>query len=121
MRSAAWLGVSPWLLAGAAIAAPHCDPDDGSVHLPEGFCALVVADHLGHGRHVAVAANGDVYLRLRAQSKGGTIMDGFEGPEPIHHPAAARLRPVGLAEGPDGSFYVSDSEVGRIWRVLRRR
>lgn len=29
-------------------------------------------------------------------------------------------RPVGLAMGPDGSLYVSDSVEGRIWRILYR-
>ena len=32
-------------------------------------------------------------------------------------PDAARHRPVGLAEGPDGSLYISDDKSGRIWRV----
>ena len=26
-------------------------------------------------------------------------------------------RPVGLAVGPDGSLYVSDSQKGRVWRI----
>ncbi|MCG8467233.1 MAG: PQQ-dependent sugar dehydrogenase [Gemmatimonadetes bacterium] len=32
-------------------------------------------------------------------------------------PRAARHRPVGLAEGPDGSLFVSDSKQGRIYRI----
>ena len=30
-------------------AAPTCDPDNGGITLPAGFCALVVADGLGAG------------------------------------------------------------------------
>jgi len=47
--------------------------------------------------------------------------DGFAGPGPIMSPAEARFRPVGLAQGPDGSLYISDSVHGRIWRVMYRR
>jgi sugar lactone lactonase YvrE len=30
----------------------------------------------------------------------------------------AQHRPMGLAEGPDGSLYVSDSRNGKIWRIM---
>lgn len=33
-------------------------------------------------------------------------------------PGAAEYRPVGLAEAPDGSIYISDDTSGRIWRVF---
>jgi glucose/arabinose dehydrogenase len=29
-------------------------------------------------------------------------------------------RPVGVAEGPDGSLYFSDDKAGRIWRVVHK-
>jgi len=32
-------------------------------------------------------------------------------------PGPARYRPIGIAEGPDGSLYVADSQKGRIWRI----
>jgi len=44
--------------------------------------------------------------------------DGFLGPEPITNPGNAFFRPCGLAEGPDGSLYISDSQHGRIWRIV---
>lgn len=44
--------------------------------------------------------------------------DGFIGPNPITNPGDAFFRPCGLAEGPDGSLYISDSQHGRIWRIL---
>jgi glucose/arabinose dehydrogenase len=44
---------------------PLCDPDNGGIVLPDGFCSMVVADNLGRGRHVEVASNGDIYVSLR--------------------------------------------------------
>lgn len=43
--------------------------------------------------------------------------DGFAGVDTIRRMEDARYRPVGLAEGPDGSLYVSDSNRGKIWRI----
>jgi glucose/arabinose dehydrogenase len=59
--------------ARGAAAPPACDPDNGGLKLPQGFCALVVADDLGAARHLAVAANGDLYVSLmdgRGQTPG---------------------------------------------------
>ena len=42
-----------------------CDPDNGGIDLPEGLCAAVFADGLGIVRHVAVNADGDVYVATR--------------------------------------------------------
>jgi glucose/arabinose dehydrogenase len=50
---------------------PACDPDDGGIKLPEGFCALVVADDVGYARHIAVAPNGDLYVALEGGRLGG--------------------------------------------------
>ena len=56
------------LVAGSiAAAAPACDPDNGGITLPAGFCALVAADGLGPARHIAVAPNGDVYVALQTE------------------------------------------------------
>lgn len=45
-----------------------------------------------------------------------TFADGFAGGS--MNPGGAKHRPVGLAEGPDGSLYISDDQAGRIWRVI---
>lgn len=42
---------------------------------------------------------------------------GFAGVETIKSPGDAEHRPMGLAQGPDGSLYISDSVEGYIWRV----
>jgi len=44
--------------------------------------------------------------------------DGFAGE--IRDPQQASHRPVGLAEGPDGSLFITDDVAGRIWRVFYR-
>lgn len=58
----------------AAAADPACDAGNGGLVLPAGFCAAVVADELGRARHLAVAPNGDVYVRLRTDTLGGGIV-----------------------------------------------
>ena len=39
-----------------------CAPDNGGITLPNGFCASVFADTIGHARHLVVGSNGDVYV-----------------------------------------------------------
>jgi glucose/arabinose dehydrogenase len=42
--------------------AQTCAGDNAGITLPEGFCATVFADNLGHARHLVVAPNGVVYV-----------------------------------------------------------
>ena len=72
------LAVAGSIAVGAMLAAtlavstqslPSCDPDNGGIKLPAGFCALVVADNIGPARHLTVAPNGDVFAAL--QTTGG--------------------------------------------------
>lgn len=39
-----------------------CASDNGGLTLPDGFCATVFADSVGHARHLVVAPNGTVYV-----------------------------------------------------------
>ena len=55
---------------------PPCDPDDGGLVLPDGFCALIVADNLGHPRLIDVAANGDIYVHDRGTRGDGENLSG---------------------------------------------
>jgi glucose/arabinose dehydrogenase len=41
---------------------------------------------------------------------------GFAGPNA--QPDAARHRPMGLAQGPDGALYLTDDKGGRIWKIV---
>ncbi len=64
-----YLALAALVALPAAAATPTCDPDNGGLKLPPGFCARVVANDLGTARHIAVAPNGDIYVAL--QGKGG--------------------------------------------------
>jgi glucose/arabinose dehydrogenase len=48
---------------------PQCAPDNVGLTLPDGFCALLVADDIGRARHITVAANGDVLVAV-GRSRG---------------------------------------------------
>src|SRR5256885_1370616 len=57
---------------------PSCDPDNGGLNLPGGFCALVAYDAKtatggpARVRDIAVAPNGDVFVA--DQSPGGGVL-----------------------------------------------
>tara|TARA_B100001778_G_scaffold129658_1_gene106627 strand:+ start:3322 stop:4710 length:1389 start_codon:yes stop_codon:yes gene_type:complete len=44
--------------------------------------------------------------------------DGFAGKSVLIDMEDANYRPMGLAQGPDGSLYISESKKGKIWRVF---
>jgi glucose/arabinose dehydrogenase len=52
-------------VGGRAAAPPACDPDNGGLKLPDGFCAIVAADGLGPARHLVAATNGDLYVAIQ--------------------------------------------------------
>jgi glucose/arabinose dehydrogenase len=54
---------------------PRCDPDNGGITLPAGFCATIFAIvREGSPRHIAVAPNGDVFAALEGRlSRGGVL------------------------------------------------
>ncbi len=62
-----------------------------------------------------------VFLPFEGKYPSGeyeVFADGFKGSEVLNRPNDAVYRPTGLAVGPDGSLYISDSRKGRIWRVM---
>ena len=44
--------------------------------------------------------------------------DGFAGTDKIKQMKDAKYRPMGLAQGPDGSLFISESKKGKIWRII---
>ncbi len=60
-------------------ATTRCVAEETGITVPDGFCATVFADSLGHARHIAVAPNGDVYVNTRSGSndEGSPPAGGF--------------------------------------------
>ncbi len=46
---------------------------------------------------------------------------GFAGVDVVKSPRDARHRPCGLAQGPDGSLYITDDVAGRIYRIVYQK
>ncbi|OLY93538.1 Glucose/arabinose dehydrogenase, beta-propeller fold [Cnuella takakiae] len=44
--------------------------------------------------------------------------DGFAGVDTIYNTSDAKARPMGLAQGPDGSLYITESVKGKLWRIV---
>jgi glucose/arabinose dehydrogenase len=58
---------------------PMCDPGNGGIALPDGFCAFVAANDLGIARHMTAAPNGDLYVALMARGGPGSPGTGGGG------------------------------------------
>ncbi len=54
----------------------------------------------------------------KPSGKWEIFADGFAGMKDIASPDQAQHRPCGLAQGPDGSLYVSDDAGGTIYRII---
>lgn len=46
------------------------------------------------------------------------FVDGFAGVDPVESVNDAMYRPMGIAFGPDGDMYISDSVKGKIWKIV---
>lgn len=74
-------------------------------------------NRLGHNQ----AGYNIVFVPMKDGKPSGNweiFADGFKGAKPLESPGDAVYRPCGLSQGPDGSLYVVDSQVGRVWRIL---
>ncbi len=63
-----------------------------------------------------------VFIPFDAQGMPGgkweDFVEGIPGAQFYAKGTGAKYRPCGVAVGPDGSLYVSDTEKGRIWRIF---
>lgn len=62
-----------------------------------------------------------IFVPFNGETPSGdyeTFADSFAGQDSLETPGAADYRPVGLAVGSDGTLYISDSQKGKIWRVV---
>jgi glucose/arabinose dehydrogenase len=74
VAAAAMIGSTLLTVQGQGL--PKCDPDNGGIRLPQGFCALVAADNLGAARHMVTAPNGDLYVALMTSGGRGQPQTG---------------------------------------------
>ena len=58
------------------------------------------------------------FVNGNATGKWEVFADGFTGVDTVVYTSDAKYRPMGLAEGPDGSLYITESNKGKIWRVM---
>jgi glucose/arabinose dehydrogenase len=58
------------------------------------------------------------FLNNASTGSWEVFANGFSGLTAVMSPGDALHRPMGLAIGPDGSLYISDSVKGKIWRIL---
>jgi len=61
--------------------ASSCDPGNGGITLPQGFCAVLVEDDLPGARHLDIAPNGDIFVAIRNLGRGGGGTPGGGGVE----------------------------------------
>ncbi|MDP1844963.1 MAG: PQQ-dependent sugar dehydrogenase [Sediminibacterium sp.] len=53
--------------------------------------------------------------------KWEVFADGFSGIDKVTNLSTVKHRPCGLAQGPDGSLYVSDDNKGYVWKISYKK
>ena len=61
------------------------------------------------------------YENGKPTGKWEVFANGFSGKSVVKNPRDAQHRPCGLAEGPDGSLYISDDVKGTIYRIMYQK
>lgn len=57
----------------------------------------------------------------KPSGKFEVFASGFAGTDELKNPRAAVARPDGVAQAPDGSLYITDSQKGKVWRVFYKK
>jgi glucose/arabinose dehydrogenase len=105
--------------AGASTAraqAAACSNRIGAVTVPAGFCIEQVADSLNGVRHIAVAANGDLYAALQGRSGGLVVL--HDTNRDGRYDVRSRLYAKGgndvVLRGPNLIYYTTNDAIVRI-------
>ena len=62
-----------------------------------------------------------VFVPFKGNKPSGdweVFANGFSGLDEVKNPSDAKHRPCGLAQGPDGSLYVTDDAKGTVYRII---
>ena len=100
----------PVCVAAQGTGGAKCDPDNGGLKLPAGFCATVFADSVQGARQIVVAPNGDVFI-ARSGANGGVFMlrdADRDGHAEMRRAAATGFRSTSIALF-DGYIYTEAS------------
>lgn len=114
--------VIPVLLAacaGEATTALSCTADNAGLSLPDGFCALIVADSAGAARHITVAPNGDLLVALRDTNGGVLVLRDADGDGVAEQREKFGTRGgTGIAFFDDHVYFATDTSIVRWpWRA----
>src|ERR1700733_14417848 len=89
--------------------------DDASIKLPSGFTAITVAENLGRARHIAINANGDIYVKLAKLKDGkGIIVLSSSGGKTFTQSGFGNFTGTGMAIKNGYLYASSDEEVFRF-------
>jgi glucose/arabinose dehydrogenase len=84
----------------------------------------LIAFHGSWNRAPLPQAPGNVTFQPFANGKPSgkfeTFASGFAGKAEVTNPANALARPDGVAQAPDGSLFITDSQKGKVWHVFYR-
>jgi len=87
-------------------------------------CQLVIDSgdpgrhHVGHAIGVDPVASFQPFAAGKPSGKYEIFADGFAVTDPATNKLQVQARPDGVAEAPDGSLYIGESNKGKIWRVI---
>ncbi len=98
---------------------PPCAADNGGLTVPEGFCALVVAEGLGNVRNIAIASNGDVFAALSRADGGFYVLHDSDGDGRADKKGKfGDMGGTGIAIGQDAIYFAPDDRVLRYpWKA----
>jgi len=117
------------VIAAALVVAPHpnphpstapvCPADNAGLTMPQGFCAMIVAESIGAARHLVVLENGDLLVAIRGAQGGVRLLrdttgDGRADVTRVFGPAGG----TGIAFSGEYLYFATDNAVVRWhWAV----